>query len=539
MCGGAGCGKTLFAVQFLCGAAADGTDPGVFISFEERAEDLVANASSLGIDLDQLQSDGRILIDHIPVDPHDIVESGEYDLEGLFLRIGAAVDEVGATRIAIDTIEVLFGALRDTTLVRAELRRLFTWIKNRGLTAVITAEAGDAGRISRYGIEEYVSDCVILLDHRVREERSTRRLRVVKYRGSSHHADEYPFLISERGIAVLPVTSLDLGHVASSERVPTGVDHLDEILSGGVFRGTSVLISGPAGAGKSTFAAHFADGSCRRGERALYVSYEESASQVERNMSSVGLDLAAWVDAGLLRFETVRPTFYGLEAHLDALLHLFDDVQPRLVVIDPITSLTRAGSGTQVAMMLMRMVDMLKSRQITAVFTALTPGDRRWNTSAEVSSLVDTWLFAEAVESNGERNRVLSIIKSRGMAHSNQLTEFTISGDGIELLEPYVGANGVLTGTARLVQEEDDRARAAAGSQEVATREQALNRRRAAVDAQIAALRAELDAEGALVERLRATTDQTRSESRHHRELMGQHRWATRDDVNGSGTERP
>ena len=527
VCGGAGCGKTLLAMEFLCHGARDSAEPGVFVAFEEKAGELAANMASLGFDLESMQREGKLLIDYVPVDPQQVVETGEYDLEGLFIRLASAVAGIGAKRIAIDTIEVLFGALSDTATVRAELKRLFSWLKDQGLTAVITAERGDGDRISRNGIEEYVSDCVVLLDHRVEDQHSTRRLRVVKYRGSLHGTDEYPFVISGKGFVVLPITSIGLGQEAPTERLSTGIPRLDDTLSGGVYRASSVLISGSSGTGKTIMAAHFAQAACQRGERALFISYEESASQIERNMRSVGIDLAPWREAGLLRVEAIRPTFYSLETHLTWVQQLLDDFGPALIVLDPVTSFLRLGTGAQTSSMLMREIDMLKSSGLSAVFTALNQAGSLEEAHLDVSSLIDTWLVTETLETNGERNRVLYIIKSRGMAHSNQLAEFTIGEGGIELLEPYVGPGGVLTGSARVVQEAADRAAEAELAHEVEDRRRALEQREAAVEAQVAALRAGFAADAAQLERFRATKDQDLAERSRRSSLMGARRWAS------------
>lgn len=526
LCGAAGCGKTLLAMQFLCRGASAG-EPGLFVSFEESEADLVANTAALGFDLPRLQADGLVSVEAIYLDPAEIVEAGEYDLEGLFLRLSAAVDAVGARRIVIDTVEVLFAALSDERVIRAELRRLFGWIKARGLTAIVTAESGEDGRISRHGIEEYVSDCVIVLDHRVSEELSTRRLRVVKYRGSQHATNEYPFLISGGGVTVAPITSLQLRHPASTSRVSLGVERLDALLSGGVFRASSIVVSGTAGTGKSTLAASFVDAACRRGEKALLVSYEESPDQIVRNMASVGLDLGGWVAAGLLRVESIRPTFFGLETHLAWLHGLLEDADPQVVAIDPISSITRAGTGAQVTSVLMREIDMLKSRSITALFTELIQENSIDETQLAVSSLMDTWLRLDTVEGNGERNRTMSIIKSRGTTHSNQLCEFVIGAHGIEVSEPYVGPAGVLTGSARLTQHLADTAAARERAEDVALTERLLAGRRAALEAAITALHADYAVHAEELERRRAAQQHHSDESAAQQAAMSQLRWAS------------
>lgn len=453
VCGAAGCGKTLLGMQFLVRGALDYAEPGVFIAFEERVADLYANVASLGFDLADLEARGLLSIDHIAVDPSTIIESGEYDLGGLFLRLDLAIQSVGAKRVVIDTLETLFGGLNNYSIVRSELRRLFEWLKDRGVTAVITAERGDSA-LTRHGLEEYVSDCVILLDHRILDQVSTRRLRVVKYRGSAHHTNEYPFLIDETGISVLPITSAGLNHLVSNERVPTGIPRLDTMLGGaGYYRGSTILVSGTAGAGKSSLAAHFADATCARGKRFLYFSFEESQDQIIRNMQSIGLDLQHWVKAGLLQFVSSRPTAFGMETHLALLHRHIKQFNPEAVAIDPASGFVNTGTASAAHGMLVRLIDFLKDHQVTALLTSLTSGGATLEgTTMEVSSVVDTWLLVKTIESSGERNRGLYVIKSRGMPHSNQVREFLITSKGVSLLDVYVGSEGVLTGSARLSQ---------------------------------------------------------------------------------------
>lgn len=494
VCGGAGCGKTLFAVTFLVNGATRYGEPGVFMSFEERAEDLAANVASLGYDLDRLVAEGSLAIDYVRVERSEIEESGDYDLEGLFVRLGFAVESIGAKRVVLDTIETLFSGFTDPTLLRAELRRLFGWIKDHGLTAVITGERGE-GQLTRQGLEEYVSDCVVLLDNRVEDQITTRRLRVVKYRGSAHGTNEYPFLIDDDGISVLPVTSSGLDRTASSEIVSSGVSGLDAMLrSGGFFRGSSILLSGMAGTGKTTFANQFADAACRRGERCLSFVFEESAQEICRNAVSVGLNLSKWVDAGLLRFEAARPSLYGLEMHLARMHRDLDRLRPDVVVVDPISAFR--GPSAEVHATLLRMLDLLKSRGITALFTSLqATGATVDGTDEDLSSLMDSWINLDDVEVNGERNRVLYLIKARGLSHSNQVREYRITDAGIEMVEPYVGPDGVMTGTARLTQVAREKAAAVRRRQEVERRQRELARRRDALERQIGELRAILAAE--------------------------------------------
>ncbi|MGI4976120.1 MAG: circadian clock protein KaiC [Janthinobacterium lividum] len=494
VCGRAGCGKTLFAMTFLVHGATVFGEPGVFMSFEETGEDLAQNVASLGYDLPALVASGRLVMDHVRVERSEIEETGEYDLEGLFIRLGHAIRTVGARRVVLDTLEALFAGLDNTALLRAELRRLFGWLKEQGVTAIITAERGE-GSLTRHGLEEYVSDCVVLLDNPLSAGITTRRLRVVKYRGSAHDANEYPFLIDAEGISVLPVTAAVLEHDTSDATVSSGVAGLDAMLgAGGFFRGSSVLISGEAGTGKTSIACHFADAACRRGERCLYFAYEESPQQITRNMRSIGLDLAPWVEADLLRFHAARPTLYGLEMHLARMHREIDSFRPDAVIVDPVSSLR--GEATDVYATMLRMIDLLKSRGITAVTTNLIPGgapaDR---TEQGMSSLMDTWLSVVNLESNGERNRALYVLKSRGMSHSNLVREFQMTDHGVRLIPAYLGANGVLTGSARLARENQDREDARGRDLAADQRSRELAQRRAALERQIDELRATLHAQ--------------------------------------------
>ena len=496
VCGGAGCGKTLLSMTFLVNGAIQYGEPGVFLAFEERAEDLVKNVASLGYSLDDLVERNLLALDHVRIERNEIEETGDYDLEGLFIRLGYAIDSIGAKRVVIDTIETLFGGLSNAAILRAELRRLFEWLKDKGVTAIITGERGE-GQLTRHGLEEYVSDCVILLDHRVIDQRSTRRVRIVKYRGSSHGTNEYPFLIDDQGISVMPISGATLDHEASDERVPTGISELDDMMGGrGYFRGSSVLVSGMAGSGKSTTSAHFADATCARGERCLYFAFEESPSQITRNMRSLGLDLARWVDEGMLRFSANRPALHGLEMHLAIMHREVERFQPQAVVVDPISALLSSAAQIDVHAMLLRLVDFLKERQITGLFTNLTHGSVETAlTDTQVSSLMDTWLLLYNRESKGEHNRELYLLKSRGMAHSNQVREFLMTPEGIRLRPVAIGPEGVLTGSARLQHEamqeiEDMRRR-----QERETRTRQAERRRRELEAQIASLQAQLEAE--------------------------------------------
>ena len=494
--GAAGSGKTLLAMEFLVHGAIDYNEPGVFMAFEETGEELTKNVKSLGFDLKKLSDEKRISLDYVYVERSEIEETGEYDLDGLFVRLGYAIDSIGAKRVVLDTIEALFAGLPNEGILRAELRRLFRWLKEKGVTTIITGERGTE-MLTRHGLEEYVADCVILLDHRIVEQISTRRLRVVKYRGSSHGTNEYPFLIGDRGISVLPVTSLGLKHVASKKRIPTGIPRLDAMLAGkGYFRGSTILVSGTAGTGKSSIAATFAKSVCERGERCLYFAFEESESQIVRNMKSIGIDLQPCIDKGLLRIEAARPTMSGLETHLATIHRAVDTFKPGVVVADPITNLISVGQEHEIRSMLTRLIDFLKTEQVTTLFTSLTSGGKSQEQSeVGISSLMDTWMILRDFESDGERNRGIMILKSRGMAHSNQVREFLLTDHGIALKDVYLGPSGVLTGSARLAQETRERMAEAEAAGELERKRREIERKRVVAEAQIAALRAGMAAD--------------------------------------------
>jgi circadian clock protein KaiC len=493
ICGGPGCGKTLLATTFLVNGAVMFNEPGVFMSFEESRDDLIQNVASLGYGLGTLIAQKKIAIDFVRVERSEIEESGEYDLEGLFVRLDFAIKSIGAKRVVLDTLEVLFAGLGDTQILRAEIRRLFAWLKERGVTAIITAEQG-TGTLTRFGIEEYVSDCVLLLDNRVSNQITTRRLRVVKYRGSAHGTNEYPFLIDAQGISVLPVTSAGLEHSASNEVISTGIAGLDQMLgAGGFYTGTSILVSGTAGTGKTSLAAHFVEAVCARGERCLYFAFEESPAQIIRNMRSIGLDLQPRVDAGLLRFEAARPSLFGLEMHLARMYREIEQFAPAAAVLDPISALR--GETGDVHSMLLRIIDLLKSRGITAFLSDLLSVDGMDKADASMSSLMDTWLSLVQLESNGERNRGIYVLKSRGMNHSNQIREYQLTSQGVKLIDAYLGSAGVLTGSARIAQEMVDAASAVRRAQDSERKHRDIQRKRAALERQIAELRAELESE--------------------------------------------
>ncbi len=502
VCGAAGCGKTLLATQFLVNGAVLFDEPGVFMSFEETEAELAVNVASLGVDLNALVAAGKISVDYVYVERNEIAETGEYDLEGLFVRLDAAIRATGAKRVVLDTVEALFSGLSNTTILRAELRRLFRWLKEKGVTAVVTGEQGD-GTLTRHGIEEYVSDCVLVLDHKVDGNIATRRLTVRKYRGSAHGTNEYPFLIDEHGICVMPITSVTLDAPAPTTRISTGVARLDTMLGGeGYYAGSSILLSGTAGTGKTTLAAQAAEAACRRGERCLYFAFEESPRQIMRNMASVGIELARWVEAGLLEFSASRTSLYGLEMHLVTMYKKIMTFQPDFVVLDPISDLTAVGDAADVKGMLTRLLDFLKQRQVTAMLLDLSVPGAGEETGLGISSLADTWIALRGIELNGERNRGLYVLKSRGMAHSNQIREYILTAGGIDLLDVYTGTGGVLTGSARYAQEAKERAEALAHRQEIDRKRRQIELKRMKMEATIADLQAAFDAEREELERL-------------------------------------
>ncbi len=496
--GSAGCGKTMLAMEFLVRGATQFGEPGVFMMFEENAAELTANVRSMGFDLVALTAQKLIALDHVHIERSEIEETGEYDLEGLFIRLGHAIDSIGAKRVVLDTVEALFAGLPNEAVLRSELRRLFRWLKDRGMTAIITGEKGEGNAITRYGLEEYVADCVIVLDQRIQEQISTRRLRVLKYRGTAHGMNEYPFLIGAHGFSVLPITSLQLDHQVSTKRVPTGIARLDEMLGDqGYFQGSSVLVSGSPGTGKSSVAAKFVETACQRGERALFFAFEESNAQIVRNMRSIGIDLERWMKKGLLEIHSSRPTLQGPEQHLVTMHDAVRAFRPTVVAIDPITDLFMAHHDAEVKPTLMRLIDFLKKEQITALFTILTAGGDAApeDSQTSVSSLMDTWILLRNIEFNGERNRTVFVRKSRGMPHSNQVREFILSDKGIDLVDVYLGGDRVLTGSARVSQEAQELAAFTTRGQEHERKLRQLASKRKAIEAQIAALQAEAEVE--------------------------------------------
>ncbi|UXA16060.1 circadian clock protein KaiC [Mycobacterium sp. SMC-4] len=520
--GGTGTGKTLLALQFLVAGAREYAEPGVLLTFEESAKKVSANVASLGFDIEGLQREQLLIADAFRVDPAEFGEAGEFDLEPLFILLAHSIDRIGAKRVVLDTIEVLFGAFAEQSIVRAELRRLFNWLEERSVTAIVTGECHDG--LTRHGIEEYVSDCVIVLDQRVREEVATRILRVVKYRGSAHETNEYPFLISDRGFTVVPSTSVRLDYSVSEERVSTGVPRLDHMLGGGPFRGSTLLVSGGAGTGKTTLGAHLVDAACARGERALLVLFEESPDQYVRNMRSVGLDLSRWVDSGLLRVWAARPSAYGLEAHLAIFAELLEDVGPSVAVLDGLAGLLHGASTSEVTSMVAREIYLLKSSGVTTLATTLAGGEE--TSTVSVSSLVDTWLQLRNVESNGERNRLLSVLKSRGSSHSNQVREFVLTDHGVDLVDVYVGAAGILTGSARIVREAEQRVAAQQRAEESARQRRQLQRCIAENEAQLRLLEEELTAGRAELERLEVHEKNEVADADADRSVLATWRWA-------------
>ena len=503
LCGGPGCGKTLLAMEFLVHGASEYGEPGVFMAFEETAEELAENVASLRFDLNALIARKLLLIDHVQIERYEFEETGEYDLEGLFLRLDHAIDAIKAKRVVLDTIETLFARVSNQGTVREALCRLFRWLKTKGVTVIMTGERGERS-LTRYDLEQYVSDCVIALDHRVLDQVTTRRIRVVKYRGATHGTNEYPFLIDKHGISIWPVTTVQLEHETSEERISTGIERLDAMLGGrGYYRGSSILLSGMAGTGKTSVAATLADATCRRGERCQFFSFEESPGQIMRNMRSIGLDLQQWLKKGRLQVQTVRPFHYGLEMHLARTIRHITEFEPQVVIVDQMSGLETTGTPLELKAAMMRLIDFLKMKGITAMYTDLTTDNSSLAlTDTAISSLVDVWLILRDLELNGERNRTLHILKSRGMMHSNQVREFIMSGHGIELKDIYVGPNGMLTGSARVAQKARERAQQVSRNEEVERQQLDLKRKHDVLEGEIAALRAEFSAEEARIERI-------------------------------------
>jgi len=539
ICGNAGCGKTIMAMEFVARGALEFKEPGVFMSFEENQADLEKNFRSMGFDLKSLIARKLLNIDYVYIERSEIEETGHYDLDGLFIRLEHAIKSIGAKRVVLDTLEVLFSGLKDAAILRAEVRRLFRWLKEKRVTAVVTGERGDQF-LTRYGLEEYVADCVILLDLRVTEQIATRRLRVVKYRGSSHTPDETPFLIDSNGISVLPLSSLTLDHTVDRQRISTGVERLDRMLGGkGYYRTSSVLVSGSAGSGKSSLAASFARSVCLKGERCLYFAFEESASQIMRNMASIGIKLEPLVNKGLLQFHAIRPTRHGLEMHLVSMHEQVRKFKPDVVVIDPISNLIAAGTVMEAKSMLTRLIDFLKTMGITGLFTDLVhAGAPSESTNEEISSLIDTWIALRDTEVQGERNRTLHVIKSRGMSHSNQVREFLLTDSGIELLDVYLGPSGVLTGSARASQEAREKAEAALGVRQQARRRRESAQKRQALEEQIRGLRHEFEQSEAAERELREQEETLGKRTVQNRALLAHLRQADASEQDRQGKNK-
>ena len=502
VCGSAGCGKTLFGMQFLVKGAIEKDEPGVFVAFEETESDLRTNVASLGWDMDTLFNQKKFVVESIIISPDEITEAGQYDLEGLFVRLDAAIREVGARRIVLDTVETLFGAFMDVRIVRAEFRRLLQWLKDRGVTAIVTAERGD-GHLTRFGIEEYVSDCVIELSQTMHGQTTRRHLRILKYRGSGHGTNAYPFLIGQRGIHLFPVTELGLDFPVSEERISSGIDRLDEMLGDkGFYRASSLLLSGTAGTGKSSISASFAAAACARGEQVLYISYEESRTQIMRNMKSIGIDLQKWYENGRLVFHTERVTTHDLEEHFFLVKEIIDINKPEVVIIDPVSNMLQMGSPNEVKNLLTRLIDLLKSRGITTLATELVSGGNPMEaTNTDISSLIDSWLLLREIESGGERNRLLYVLKSRGMSHSHQVREFILTDHGIELKDVYEGPAGLVTGTARYTQERQEEAQRQHRLEEIERRKNELKRKRNVKEAKLKEMEAHFRGEEEELER--------------------------------------
>lgn len=496
LAGQAGAGKTLFAMSFVLNGITQFQEPGVFVSFEESPGDLSVNIASLGFDLERLQQENLLRVLHLHLDPQQLIETGDFDLQGVFLRLDAAIRAVGARRIALDAVENLFASFTDLRILRGEFRRLMVWLKEQGVTAVVTTERG-TDSITRHGLEEYIADCVVTLDNRVEDQIATRRLRIVKYRGSAHGSDECPFILNAQGFSVMPITSAGLAYAVGTERVSTGISSLDAMLVGGLFRGSSILVTGTAGTGKSSIAAHLVDAACRRGERCLYVALEESPDQVQRNMTSIGFDLAQWRRAGLLQFHASRPTSSGLETHLAMMVAQVHEFRPSFVVVDPISAFAMATNVEPVKLMLIRMVDMFKSLGITSLFNALTSGNTvAESTAIGISSLMDVWFLLRNLELAGERTRGLYVCKARGMAHSNQIREFLLTDQGVRLVDVLLDDSGaLLTGSARQMHLKTKEGEAEMRRASAERRRSALENRRHVVETKIAAMRAEFDEE--------------------------------------------
>lgn len=503
ICGSAGSGKTSLGIEFLVQGIIKYDEPGLFITFEEKPQEIIENAASIGFDLEDLINKKKLFIEYIPVQEEEVMQSGDYTLEALFIRFEQVITSIAVKRVTLDTLDSIFASLGNTPVLRAEIYRLFNWLKQKNITSLVTSEAGIT-TLSRNGLEEYISDCVISLRTNIVSEVLTRFLRVVKYRGSKHGTNEYPFLITDIGINLFPITSNYLNNIVSTEFVSTGVKELDEMMDNkGYYRGSTVLVTGTAGTGKSSLAAVFSNSICQTGERCIYFTFEEMINQILRNMSSVNLNLQQWIDKDLLKFYAYRSPTYGLETHLLTIQNVIKEFKPHAVIIDPITNFDLIGTELEIKSMMTRLIDFLKAQQITALFTSLaTTIDPREQTEIGISSLIDSWLVLQNLEQAGERTRGITILKSRGIAHSNQIREFIITSNGIKLEKIYVGPNGILTGSARLDQEEQEKLHLLLQEKETLRRKKLLEHKKALLEAKIMALKSEFDADVEEIESL-------------------------------------
>jgi circadian clock protein KaiC len=487
-----GSGKTNLALEFLYRGASD-NEPGIFLGFEETKESLRQNAWSFGWNLEALENDNKLSIIEGRLNPETLV-SGKFSLKPLLSIISHKAQEMKAKRLVIDALDVLLQLLEEPFAVRSELHYLNHWLSQQGLTTILTLKPREDGsRLQDFFMS--MVDCVIQLDTRVWNQVSTRRLRVVKYRGSDYGRNEFPFFISENGLQTIPINSINLKHKPFGRKFSTAISLLDRLLDGGIYRASCTLIAGEPGTGKTLLTTTIIQEACRRGEKAVYVSFEESDQAIINNVRSAGINLEPYVKSGRLHFITAMPEATGAEEHLLNLMEAVEKVKPQHVVIDAISACARMG-GTQAAYeYLMRALNLLKEKGITIILVNQTSGSREQLelSGIGISSMIDTVIFLSYVHGEGETNRTIQVLKSRGSAHSNQVRECLITDDGIEILDAYVGEAGVLTGTARKVQEARDRLNQLRQEALLKSKELELARVKAIMEAEMKRLQAEVE----------------------------------------------
>ena len=491
-----GTGKSILSMEYLLHGIELHKENGVYISFEESEKQIISNAASFGWKFEEMVKKNKLAISYIDMQPEQMRTVGDYDLSALILRVKGAIKKVNARRVVIDGINNLLSTFDDERIIRSDLLRLIREIKEVNATIFITGERGHDSW-SKMGFEEYLADGLMHLDNRTDGNYQTREIQVVKCRGINHYTGKSPFIINSEGMSIRPLITADFDYKVLKSRVSTGIADIDNMLGGkGLYRGSTVYITGPSGAGKTSISSSFANGACSRGERALFLAFEESSDQIIRNMKSIGLSLDKWVNEKLLYFYTARATTNSLEGHLDNIMTMVREVEPTCVVLDPISAFRPIANENETKLMLIRLNDYLRARKITTVFTALSSdGEYSEHADVQLSSIADTWIVVRIMDYKGERNNVMQLMKSRGMSHSRQMKEMYFTGNGLKLQNVYQGPEGVLTGAARIGQEKYEKLKEARNVIEIDKNRKKIERKKSLLEASIEALKHEYEEE--------------------------------------------